>query len=295
MTPEEIAERQFSSARRGYDRDEVRAFLASISAHLVEIEARASLAEPSDPYEGIGQDVSSVLRAAEEWSARTRVEADQDATEIRVRAGTEADELRAESDALRVEAEQMVKTVAADKATLEQRTIDEELRLKTWSQEQVDGAQADADQILSTAQTDAESIRREAQDAASIRSREILTASQAELDRLLAAQTDVHDRLESALADAQSAVETVSSSDAAPAAPDIDLTLFDDANEVVDDTLDGDTSDEDSDGSEGDSDDTGDVADTSEEGQPDAGDDEGSDRLAEVVRDAVSRALRERS
>ncbi len=305
MTPEEIAERQFSRERRGYDRDEVRAFLASISAHLVEIEARVSLAAatldqpPPDPYEGIGRDVTSVLKSAEEWAARVRADADQDATAIRARAGVEADELRAESTALKTEADEIIETAAAERSALDERLSSEERRIADQSRERLDDARDEADRIMAAAATESESIRRKAEDDASNRSREILSASQDELDRLLTAQTDVHARLQSALNDVQTAVATASGSSVLPPPPDIDLTGLDEPDSAGSAASNpartdepkpaADLDDPSSDHAEVASDDDGAGSSTS------SGDDPGGDRLAEVVRDAVSRALRERS
>jgi hypothetical protein len=91
--------------------------------------------------------------------------------------------------------------------------------------------------------------------------------------------------------DAQSAVDTVSSQSELPPPPDIDLTMLEEPDSQADEAPG--TPDTASDEDEPEPDDSS--ASEPVEDLESSTDDESSDRLAEVVRDAVSRALRERS
>jgi DivIVA domain-containing protein len=133
MRPEDILERDFMVGLRGYDKDEVRSFLAEIAsdqaALLTELEtlraappvAAPAPAEPApvlvqagpgDEFENLGASVAAILRAAKESSseitdaaetqaAATLQAAETQATEIREAAERYAESVRRQADEVR--------------------------------------------------------------------------------------------------------------------------------------------------------------------------------------------------
>ena len=94
MQPEEIHHRDFLVGLRGYDKDEVRSFLADVAAEhagvLRELEqlremvaAQPAAATIRDDFEDLGASVASILRAAKESAAELTGEAEQHAASIR--------------------------------------------------------------------------------------------------------------------------------------------------------------------------------------------------------------------
>ena len=114
VSPDAIESAEFSTSLRGYDKDEVDAFLRLIGAeHRRLLEAgRTSRNNNDKPYKSLGADVGELLqhakdtadgikRKAEEEAARVREEAKKAAAATRERADTEARKAResAEYDA----------------------------------------------------------------------------------------------------------------------------------------------------------------------------------------------------
>ena len=119
MNPQEIQGREFLVGIRGYDRDEVDAFLAQLAEEhgrvLAELEAlRAATPEETDPLEELGANVTAVLRSANEAAATITAEAE----ELLELARREADELRAatHAEAERIVAEAQERARAAEAA-----------------------------------------------------------------------------------------------------------------------------------------------------------------------------------
>ncbi|HZT64171.1 MAG TPA: DivIVA domain-containing protein [Acidimicrobiales bacterium] len=115
ITPEEIEHKQFMPAVRGYDREEVDAFLRAVAAdlrrltgELEQASERASAVE-RDSYDRLGTEVANILRSARDAAdatteearhaaERTLGEAAEEADRIRREAQAEAERLRAEAD-----------------------------------------------------------------------------------------------------------------------------------------------------------------------------------------------------
>ena len=138
MRPEDIQNRDFLVGLRGYDKDEVRAFLAEVAAEhaslLAAVESgptSAAVAAPApsapanDDFESLGAGVAAILRTAKEQAAeitndaQTRAAAARDEAEsIRQRATESAEALREQVDAevqgLRQRAEQQVADARAE-------------------------------------------------------------------------------------------------------------------------------------------------------------------------------------
>ncbi|MGH9052058.1 MAG: DivIVA domain-containing protein [Acidimicrobiia bacterium] len=82
MRPEEVVQRQFRTARRGYDPEQVRAFLTVVAAELERQGERIAsleeqlLARPSRQrlLEAVGEEVTSILQAADALHQQEREE-----------------------------------------------------------------------------------------------------------------------------------------------------------------------------------------------------------------------------
>jgi DivIVA domain-containing protein len=108
-SPGEIRNRRFPIRRRGYDPDEVTAFLHELAAALDELEQRlAEQPEPRDHFDDAGREVAEVLRAAHAESTRTRVAAHAEAEAIRAEAQLHAAEVKAEAQEDREKAKRLL-------------------------------------------------------------------------------------------------------------------------------------------------------------------------------------------
>jgi DivIVA domain-containing protein len=111
MEPEDIEGREFFMGLRGYDREEVDAFLAQVAADLrhakAEIAALRTRVDGGDPYGQVGVDVTAILRTANETAEAIVTTAHEEAAGVRGRAEAAAEQLRgsAEEHAARVRGE----------------------------------------------------------------------------------------------------------------------------------------------------------------------------------------------
>lgn len=107
---EQIRQREFATVRRGYDPDQVHAFLMSIAAHVEALErslaeARARIGEleaspppPAvDPYERLSKRFAGVLATADTQAEEIVDQARAEAARIRGEAQARAEELRLQS------------------------------------------------------------------------------------------------------------------------------------------------------------------------------------------------------
>ncbi|MFN2524888.1 MAG: DivIVA domain-containing protein [Actinomycetota bacterium] len=128
LTPEEIANKQFTVVLRGYEKAEVDAFLSEVAKEITErpageAGAGAPAAAPAvtagpPSFDALGQEVSAVLEAAKSAAENMRSEAQAEAEETRRSAAEVADRLRRqaqeESDAERASAKQSAEQTVAD-------------------------------------------------------------------------------------------------------------------------------------------------------------------------------------
>jgi DivIVA domain-containing protein len=130
MKPEDIQGRDFLVGLRGYDKDEVRVFLAEVAAAheavLTELEAvrTAPAVEtpapvapaPTETFEDLGASVAAILRTAQESATGITGEASSKAAELRDDAERYAEKLRKEAEVARdlaIDAAEGIKTQAA--------------------------------------------------------------------------------------------------------------------------------------------------------------------------------------
>jgi DivIVA domain-containing protein len=132
LTPEHIRRREFVTARRGYDAEQVRDYLEQVAIQVEEMEAmlqrarmeaesaqRARSVPRSDPYERLAQRVVGVLRSADSEAEKVRRQATAEAEAILREARAEADRIRIEAqagaEAARTEADRALR-VARERA-----------------------------------------------------------------------------------------------------------------------------------------------------------------------------------
>jgi DivIVA domain-containing protein len=159
-----IQTREFATVRKGYDRDEVRAYLGQLSRWIEDLQdqladagpAEAELRAPAavepgrdaggsdaDPYEALGSHVADLLRTAEDHAKRVREEADDTAERI-------LEEARLESDRLRRLAQEESESVRQTAEAQADAT-------RIAAQEEADRAREEAARALENARIEAES------------------------------------------------------------------------------------------------------------------------------------------
>lgn len=108
VTADQIRRREFVASRRGYDAEQVKAFLEQIATQIEQMEqmlkearlkAEAAATAPvrDDPYEAVSRRVAETMRTADEAANRIIAEARLEAEQILVPARTEADRVRLEA------------------------------------------------------------------------------------------------------------------------------------------------------------------------------------------------------
>ncbi len=123
ISADQIRRREFVTIRRGYDPDQVRAFLEQLADQMevmrsmvneARLEAQTAVraaAEPRiDPYEQLAARVSNVIREADGAAERIRTEAQSDADQLTGQARAEADRIRTDAQARAEEARERADT-----------------------------------------------------------------------------------------------------------------------------------------------------------------------------------------
>lgn len=136
FTPEEIDSKEFLITLRGYDKDEVKAFLKAVAAdYRAALDSSAPPAEPSgNAYEALGKDIGQVLQVAKQSADQLKRKAEEEATSMRRRAEEEANTLReAASNAARRLTEEAERHAVQVRAEAErdaaERTVDASRRV----------------------------------------------------------------------------------------------------------------------------------------------------------------------
>jgi DivIVA domain-containing protein len=97
FSPEEIESKEFLITLRGYDKDEVQAFLRAVAADYRSLGDTSRAAAPvtsSNPFESLGEEVGTVLKVARESANALRQKAEDEASAARRRAEEESAALR---------------------------------------------------------------------------------------------------------------------------------------------------------------------------------------------------------
>jgi DivIVA domain-containing protein len=140
FTAEEIENKEFLITLRGYDKDEVKAFLRAVAA---DFKATSTAQAPIAPdtggggnaFESLGADIGHVLQVAKQSADSLKAKAEGDATGMRKRAEDEAKSLRdAASSAARRLTEEAERHAVQVRATAEreaeERTRDSQRRVE---------------------------------------------------------------------------------------------------------------------------------------------------------------------
>lgn len=180
----EIETRAFPVVRRGYDRDEVDAFLRAVAqsygalldrAQDAEEHARRAMAEPPavGAFEDLGGRVAAVLRSASDVAEGLKTEAEEEAAAIRQKAHADVEHVRrdaserlAEAERIRVAAEQeaerllaSARSVAASIVTTAREKAAEVEQLATTRAAALERTvQANVDAIVAEARRDLEHL-----------------------------------------------------------------------------------------------------------------------------------------
>ena len=97
FTPEEIDSKEFLITLRGYDKDEVKAFLKAVAADFraaLDSSGTPVVEAPGNAYEALGKDIGQVLQVAKQSADQLKKKAEEEATSMRRRAEEEANTLR---------------------------------------------------------------------------------------------------------------------------------------------------------------------------------------------------------
>jgi len=122
LSPEDIEGTHFLVALRGYDKDQVDAFLKEVAAEhrslLRRVQHVRDRREGDDPFDKLVEQVETVARAAITAAEKIEAGARSEAAELRRRAEAEAEAVRAEAEMLRAEAADLRTRAEAEAETL---------------------------------------------------------------------------------------------------------------------------------------------------------------------------------
>jgi cell division initiation protein len=181
ITPQEIETKQFAIGLRGFDQQEVTAFLKSVAGDYKSALEHAdgggggSTAPAADPYAAMGDEVAAVLRSARDAAGEVRKHAEEEAEALLSKARQEAGELEATAKRHLEE---------ADNSANENRRRSEEAAAAAVAQ-----AKGEAEEIVAAAKARYEQLIRDEQDLGG-RLRAIKGDIESSLDRIPAPPSD---------------------------------------------------------------------------------------------------------
>jgi DivIVA domain-containing protein len=126
LTPEEIAEKEFLVGLRGYDKDEVRAFLNQVAQAFAAASGGSAPAAAAAPaaasggtdWSNVGDEIAAVLRTAHEQAATLRADAERDVASLRSQAEADAETKKAAAERKHSEADEKLSTAQTDALNL---------------------------------------------------------------------------------------------------------------------------------------------------------------------------------
>jgi DivIVA domain-containing protein len=105
LTPDQLENVSFTTTLRGYDRDEVDAFIKNVQVALKEVERQRS----ERLYTHMGEEIGNLLQHAKDSAEEIKQEAESDAARMRADAETDAarkrDEAQADAHTMRADAQ----------------------------------------------------------------------------------------------------------------------------------------------------------------------------------------------
>lgn len=198
MRPEEIQNHDFLVGLRGYDKDEVRAFLTEVAAEqerllvaLEQSQAQAAQA-PAAPaaqgadedFESLGAGVAAILRTAKEQAGQITGDAQARAAAMQ----EEAESIRREA---KESAASLREQVSAETEALRERVTGEADQLRQQAEQHVADARAEADRIVREATDRVRQIEIEHDARMNNKAEEIARREEAARQRLLEAADEV--------------------------------------------------------------------------------------------------------
>jgi DivIVA domain-containing protein len=208
LTPEAVAGASFGSSLRGYNHEEVRAFLARVAQALREVrlaegtqraraeaaEARVGKVDEEDVTRYLGEEAVGVLNAAREAAADMRAKAEEAAAQARRIADEDAARLRGQAED---EVARAGREASEEVATLRRDAADEVARLRSEAESHAASVTLEAAEWAERARVEAEReadrIRAEAAELAANEleiarqeGREVVSEAQASRQKVLA-------------------------------------------------------------------------------------------------------------
>ena len=166
FSPEEIESKEFLITLRGYDKDEVQAFLRAVAAdYRGVVENARSAATPvsttSNPFESLGEEVGTVLKVARESANALRQKAEDEAAATRRRAEEESAALRNAASAAAKRLTEEAERHAIEVRASAERDAGERLRETARRVERLQGTETKLRQRLYSLEMMLQSMRQE--------------------------------------------------------------------------------------------------------------------------------------
>ena len=150
--PKQIRARQFARTRKGFDPDQVRAFLDEVATQMEQLQSELRFAQEEgeaasrragpDPYTQLGAHVAELVRDAEEHAERIRGEANQEAERVIGEAGRQAEQAKQEAEAA---SNRATEEAAAHADGLRQQAEGDASRMREEAQTALERATAEAE------------------------------------------------------------------------------------------------------------------------------------------------------
>ena len=165
FSPEEIESKEFLITLRGYDKDEVQAFLRAVAADYRGVVENARSAAPvstaSNPFESLGEEVGTVLKVARESANQLRQKAEDEAAATRRRAEEESAALRNAASAAAKRLTEEAERHAIEVRASAERDAGERLRETARRVERLQGTETKLRQRLYSLEMMLQSMRQE--------------------------------------------------------------------------------------------------------------------------------------
>lgn len=167
LSPDEIQRKEFDQGMRGYDKDQVRAFLNEVAADY-----RAALRLGN--YEAVGEEVGRILQTVNDSAAALRSKATSEAEEILARAEADARQLK---DGAQEDATKLRNQAEVEARGLREHTDQQVKELVDEAEKRVQDMIREADQRVETLRQAERDLRGRLD-----RAREMLTSISDQLD-----------------------------------------------------------------------------------------------------------------
>lgn len=179
FSPEEIESKEFLITLRGYDKDEVQAFLRAVAADYRGVVESARTPAPvttGNPFESLGEEVGTVLKVARESANALRQKAEDEAAATRRRAEEESAALRNAASAAAKRLTEEAERHAIEVRASAERDAGERLRETARRVERLQGTETKLRQRLYSLEMMLQSMRQEL-DAADATGLEVAASS----------------------------------------------------------------------------------------------------------------------